>query len=392
MSPTTPPVLAARMSTIAPFQVMEVQRRALELESQGRRVVHMEIGQPDFAAPPQVIEAGIDAIRHQRLEYSGALGLPQLRERIARFYADKFSVNVDPSRIMVTAGASGAFLTAMGALINPSDEVLLADPSYPCTRHFVHMFEGCARGLPVGASQGYQPTATQIADAWQQATRGVVLASPSNPTGTSVLPEEISRIHDVVSRRGGFLLVDEIYQGLHYDGAPTTALAVSNDILIINSFSKYFCMTGWRLGWLVASTAQISEMERFAQNAFICPSVPAQHAALAAFENETLEILEARRMEFQRRRDLLVPALRELGFGVPVVPDGAFYVYADCRRFTNDSRTFAMRLLEEADVAATPGCDFGEHEAAFHVRFAYTRSMAELEEGIERLARFVTRG
>lgn len=370
---------------------MEVQRRALEREAQGRRVVHMEIGQPDFAAPPQVIEAAIKAMREQRLEYSGALGLPQLRERIADFYASRFGVRIDTARIMVTAGASGAFLTAMGALINPGDEVLLADPSYPCTRHFVHMFEGRSRGLPVDASHRYQPDASQIEDAWTTATRGVALASPSNPTGTTIATQALADIAKLVETRGGFLLVDEIYQGLSYGHAPTTALAISDDCLVINSFSKYFCMTGWRLGWLIASEAEIREMERFAQNAFICPSVPSQHAALAAFEPETLAVLEERRLEFERRRDLLVPALRELGFGVPILPDGAFYVYADCRRFSDDSRAFAMRLLEEVDVAATPGCDFGRYEAEHHVRFAYTRSMAELEEGIERLARFVAR-
>src|SRR5690606_4861075 len=257
------PRLAGRMSAIAPFQVMEVQRRALAREAEGHCVVHMEIGQPDFAAPPQVVEAAVKAMREQRLEYSGALGVPQLRERIADFYATRFGVQIAPARIMVTAGASGAFLTAMGALINPGDEVLLADPSYPCTRHFVHMFEGKSRGLPVVASQRYQPDAVQLDAAWTAATRGVALASPSNPPGPTFAAQTLADIATLVKARGGCLFVDEIYQGLVYGHAPTTALAISDDCLVINSFSKYFCMTGWRLGWLIASEAQIAEMERF---------------------------------------------------------------------------------------------------------------------------------
>lgn len=383
--------LARRMQDIAPFQVMEVQRRAFELEAQGRHIVHMEIGQPDFSAPPQVVEAGVAALRETRLGYTDALGLPALRERIASFYATQFQVALSPNQIMVTAGASGAFLIAMGALIDPGDQVLMADPCYPCTRHFVRMFDGRAIALPATADHLYQPRAEDIAGAWQPQTRGVALASPSNPTGTSIPTSELTHIAEIVSARGGFLLVDEIYQGLVYDRPPSTALSVSGSCLVINSFSKYFCMTGWRLGWLVAPEAQIREMERLAQNAYICASAPAQHAALAAFEPGTLAVLEERRAAFRRRRDFLVPALRELGFSVPTIPDGAFYIYAGCERFTADSREFAMRLLDEAGVAITPGCDFGVHRAKQHVRFAYTRRIEELETGVERLARFVSK-
>jgi aspartate/methionine/tyrosine aminotransferase len=381
--------IAQRMNDIAPFQVMEVQRRALELDAQGRRVIHMEIGQPDFGAPLPIVEAGIAAMRQTRLAYTDALGLPALREALARFYENRHGIALDPARIIVTPGASGAFLIAMGTLLNPGDEVLMPDPSYPCTRHFVRMFEGQPTMLPVEAAQRYQPTAADIARAWRERTRGIVLASPSNPTGTAILAEELSCIAATVRARNGFMLVDEIYQGLTYDAPPATALAVADDCLVVNSFSKYFCMTGWRLGWMIAPEALVRDMERFAQNAFICASAPAQHAALAAFEPQTLAMLEERREAFHRRRDFLVPALRALGFSIPVLPDGAFYVYAGCEHFCADSRDFAWGLLESAGVAVTPGCDFGTHRADMHLRFAYTRSIEELEEGTERIARYI---
>jgi aspartate/methionine/tyrosine aminotransferase len=352
----------------------------------------MEIGQPDFPAPQPVIDAAIAALRREPMGYMAALGLPALREALARFYADRYRVDVAPERIMVTAGASGAFLIAMGSLIDPGDELLMPDPCYPCNRHFVRMFEGTAKTVPSDAGTRYQLSAGDLQRHWGPRTRGVVLASPSNPTGTMVPPDALRAILAEVRRRGGIAVVDEIYQGLTYAGPHhPTALEAAAEILVVNSFSKYFCMTGWRLGWLVAPAEYVREMERFAQNAFISVSAPAQYAALAAFRPETIEILEARRAEFQRRRDFLVPALRSLGFEVPVMPEGAFYVYADCTRFTDDSESFALRMLEEAGVAITPGIDFGVHRARSHVRFAYTRSLADLEEGVARMARCLAR-
>ncbi len=379
--------LATRMGEIQPFRVMEVGRRAAELESAGRRVVHMEIGQPDFAAPPPVIEAAIAALQREPMGYTDALGIPALRAAISRFYAERFGVDVPAARIMVTAGASGAFLLAMGALIEPGDEVLLPDPSYPCNRHFVRLFEGSARMIPVGADTAYQLTAEHVRANWGPRTRGVMIASPSNPTGTTITRETLVAIAAVARERGGWVLVDEIYQGLVYGTPEWTALALDETLFVVNSFSKYFNMTGWRLGWLVAPPEAVAVMERLAQNAFICVSAPAQYAALAAFHPRTLDILEERRREFERRRDFLVPALREIGFGVPVTPNGAFYVYADCTRFGNDPVALTMRVLEEAGVAFTPGVDFGTHRAERHVRFAYTRAMRDLEDGVERLAR-----
>ncbi len=382
--------LASRMDAIEPFHVMEVQRRAFELEAAGRRVIHMEIGQPDFAAPQPVIDAAIRALQREPMGYTASLGLPALREALARFYADRYGVDVGPERIMVTAGASGAFLIAMGALIDPGDELLMPDPCYPCNRHFVRMFEGSARTVPSDERTHYQLSAEDVQRHWAARTRGVVLASPSNPTGTMVPQDALRAILAEVERHGGIAILDEIYQGLSYGGERRpTALGASDKILVVNSFSKYFSMTGWRLGWLVAPSEYVREMERFAQNAFISVSAPAQYAALAAFQPETIEILEARRAEFQRRRDFLVPALRSLGFEVPVMPEGAFYVYAGCARFTDDSESFTLRLLEETGVAITPGIDFGVHRARSHVRFAYTRSLVDLEEGVARMGRFL---
>jgi aspartate/methionine/tyrosine aminotransferase len=385
--------LAARMAAIEPFHVMEIQRRAFELEASGRRVVHMEIGQPDFPAPQPVIAAAAEALRREPLGYTDALGIRPLREAIAGFYADRYGLTIAPERVVVTAGASGAFMIAMGALIDPGDEVLMPDPCYPCNRHFVRMFEGAARTVPVDERGHYQLSPADVRRNWGPRTRGVMLASPSNPTGTVVPLDALRAIIAEADARGGFALIDEIYQGLTYDGPHfPTALAFSDRVFVVNSFSKYFCMTGWRLGWFVAPAEYVREMERLAQNAFICVSAPAQYAALAAFAPETIGILEERRAEFQRRRDFLVPALRTLGFSVPLMPEGAFYVYAGCERFAADSEAFAWRVLEEAGVAITPGVDFGAHRARTHVRFAYTRSLADLEAGVERLARLVARG
>ncbi len=382
--------LAARMEAIEPFHVMEIQRRAFELEASGRRVIHMEIGQPDFPAPQPVVEAAIAALGREPMGYTDALGIRPLRETIARFYAERYGLTVAPERIVITAGASGAFLIAMGSLIDPGDEVLMPDPCYPCNRHFVRMFDGKANTIPADAKNHYQLSLADVRRHWGPRARGVMLATPSNPTGTVVPLDTLRAIIAETETRAGFALVDEIYQGITYDGPHfPTALEFSDRVFVVNSFSKYFCMTGWRLGWLVAPADYVREMERFAQNAFICVSAPAQYAALAAFATATIAILEERRAEFQRRRDFLVPALRSLGFSVPLMPQGAFYVYAGCERLAEDSEAFAWRVLEEAGVAITPGIDFGVYRARSHVRFAYTRSLADIEEGVERLARLL---
>jgi len=384
-------VLAARMAEIEPFHVMDVQNRAHELEAQGRRIVHMEIGQPDFSAPPLVADAAVEAIRTRRLGYTDSLGIPQLRRAISDYYREHLGASVPPSRIVITAGASGAFLLTLAALVDPGDEVLMPDPCYPCNRHFVRLFEGRPRAIPVDETRSYQLTAADVDSSWSQATRGVLLATPSNPTGTTIPRKELRAIVESVRRLGGFVLVDEIYQGLVYDGKASSVLDFADDVFVVNSFSKYFCMTGWRLGWIVAPEPYVREIEKLAQNAFICAPAPAQYAALAAFRPETLAVLEQRREEFRRRRDFMVPALRKLGFRVPLVPQGAFYIYAGCEAFSDDSSRFALQVLEEAGVAITPGLDFGSNAPERHVRFAYTRALEDLEEGVESIARMLGR-
>jgi aspartate/methionine/tyrosine aminotransferase len=383
--------LAARVAEIAPFHVMEVQTAARLLEAAGRTVVHMEIGEPDFPTPAPVLAEAQRAIAQGGIYYTSALGLPELREAIAAHYANHYGVAVDAERVIVTAGSSAALLLVSALLVNRDDRILLADPGYPCTRHFIRILEGEPVGIPVGPESNYQLTAELIEQNWSPATRGVLVASPSNPTGTSIQRDEMQRVVATIAQLGGQLIVDEIYLGLTYDHAPRSALELADDAFVISSFSKYFNMTGWRLGWIVAPKHHVRDLEKLAQNLYISPPTPSQRAALACFRPDTLAIVEERRQAFRARRDLLVPALRELGFGIPVTPDGGFFVYADCSPFCDDSERFCRDVLEGAGVAITPGIDFGRHRATAHVRFAYTIGQAKIEEGIARLARFLGR-
>lgn len=384
---------AARAAQIQPFEVMEVLARANELERAGRHIVRMEIGEPDFTAPGTVVEAAARAMREGLTAYTPALGIPELREAIAGFYAQRYGATISANRIAVTAGASGALLLTLAALIDPGDEVLVPDPGYPCYRHFVRAFEGVARALPLSAAADFQPTASQVEAAWGPRTKALILGSPSNPTGTLIASAELARIARFVEGRGGVLIVDEIYHGLVYTDRPATALGLPGNVVVINSFSKYFCMTGWRLGWAVLPAGLVRAFEKLAQHFFICPPTLSQRAALAAFLPQTIAILEERRGEFHKRRDFLVPALEEIGFGVPARPNGAFYVYADCAPFHAEARAFTFDvLLEQAGVAATPGTDFGSNGTQRFVRFAYTRSMEQMEEGVSRIRRVCAGG
>ncbi|MDQ5911184.1 MAG: hypothetical protein QG599_3281 [Pseudomonadota bacterium] len=378
-------LLARRMADIAPFHVMALLARARELEAAGRSIIHLEIGEPDFPTAEPIIAAGCQALTAGCTRYTAAAGLPELRQAISNHYRRRYGVTVPAARILVTPGASGALQLATGVLINPGDRVLLADPGYPCNRHFVRLVEGVAVGIPVGPETGYQLTAQLVEQYWDARTVAVLLASPANPTGTVIPPEELSVIIATVEARGGRVIMDEIYHDLVYGAALQTALAYSDQTFVVNSFSKYYGMTGWRLGWLVAPEDSVGAAEKLAQNLFLAASTPAQHAALAAFTPDALAIFEARRQEFQARRDFLLPALRDLGFAIPATPDGAFYLYADCSRFTDDSYGFALRLLDETGVAMTPGIDFGHHRPNLHVRFAYTNAIPQLAEGVERL-------
>lgn len=383
--------LAARVDAIQPFYVMELAKEAAQLERAGRDIIHMGIGEPDFTAPEPVVEAAAAALRRGVTQYTSALGLHALREAIAGHYAHAYGIDVDPARIVVTAGASAALLLACTALVDRDDEVLMPDPCYPCNRHFVAAAEGKPVLVPSGPAERFQLTAADVERLWNDRTRGVLLASPSNPTGTSIEPDELRRIVGAARERGGFTIVDEIYQGLSYGTPPVSALSFGDDVITVNSFSKYFNMTGWRLGWLVVPPTLVDAFEKLAQNLFICASALAQHAALTCFEPDTLAIYEARRLEFKRRRDFIAPALERLGFSVPVMPDGAFYVYADCSTVAHPaagkSAELTSAMLHDAGVVLVPGIDFGTYEPNRYIRLSYATAYSKLEEAVERLHR-----
>ncbi len=383
---------ARRAAEIQPFVVMDVLARAHALEAQGRRVIHMEIGEPDFTAAPLVVEAALRALRDGRTAYTATLGLPALREAIAAHYGSGFSTKVSAERIAITAGASGGLLLTLALYVNPGDEILVPNPGYPGYRHMVRAFEGAARPLKLSPAANFQPTLEQVRAAWGRRTRGLLLGSPSNPTGTLIAKAELEKIARFVASRGGVLIVDEIYQGLGYGSKPWTALELPGEVVIVNSFSKYFCMTGWRLGWVALPLRRVREFEKLAQHLYISAPTIAQHAALECFSPSTLEVLEQRRGEFKRRRDFFVPALARAGLELPAQPMGAFYAYARCPAGRHgapwDGKRFALDLLEKEGVAATPGLDFGAHETKRYVRFAYTRAMADLEEAAVRLQRY----
>jgi aspartate/methionine/tyrosine aminotransferase len=384
--------LAGRMAHIEPFEVMEIQTLARECEAKGMDVIHMEIGEPDFRTPAPIVEAAKRALDGQPMFYTSALGLMELREAIARFYRERYRIDVPASRIIVTAGSSAALLLAFGVLLDAGDEVLQADPSYPCNRHFARTLGAVPRLAPVGPESRYQMTAAVARRRWSPATKIAMVASPANPTGTMVTPQEVAELAALAREKGATLLVDEIYHGLVYDDQPPrSALEAGEDVFVINSFSKYWQMTGWRLGWMVAPQRYVREIEKLAQNLFISPSTLAQHAALACFAPETLAIVEARRRELDQRRRFLIPALERLGFRVPVVPQGAFYIYADSSALAPDSFALARSILTEAGVALTPGKDFGRHEPERHIRIAYTQTVPRLEEAVARIARLLER-
>ena len=392
--------ISQRAHNITPFYVMEVGKAAAELGAQvadsDQPMVFLNIGEPDFTAPTLVQEAAARAIHKGLSQYTPALGLTALRERISHWYSQRYALNIGPERIVVTAGASAALQLACLALIEAGDEMLMPDPSYPCNRHFVSAADGRAVLLPTTAATRFQLDAYQVRQAWGPCTRGVLLASPSNPTGSSIAPDVLRDTHAFVQARGGITMVDEIYLPLSFDARyGGTALALDENVISINSFSKYFNMTGWRLGWMVLPPALVPVIERLAQNLFICPSAIAQHAALACFEPESLAVYEQRRSAFAARRDFFVPALQAAGLDVPVVPDGAFYVWADCRAAcerlgVQGSWDFAFEVMRRAHVAITPGRDFGNADTAQFVRFSTASSMDALATAAQRLKTLLT--
>lgn len=383
-----------RLERIAPFRVMQILGRSRDLEAAGGDIVHMEIGEPDFVSPQPVLLAAQAATAAGRTHYTPAAGLPELRHAIAEYYATRFGIDIPPRRIVVTPGASGALQLVLAALLDPGDRVLLTDPGYPCNRHMVSLLGGEPVAVPVERANGFALSPALLSSHVDERVAALVLASPANPTGNTFGRDELDRINRTLrSRAPAALVCDEIYQGLQYDGEVETALALDADnVVVINSFSKYFGMTGWRLGWVVAPDALLEPLERLAQNLFIAPPTLAQYAALRAFDSDNLAILEQRREIFRQRRDLLHEGLAGIGFEVGPRPQGAFYVYADASPFTDDTLAFCGELLERGGVAVTPGADFGTWQAATHVRFAYTTAAARIETGLERIAAFLRAG
>ena len=381
----------ARVARVEPFRVMSLLEAAQAREAAGHDVIHLEVGEPDFATPEPIVAAGQKALAAGQTHYSPAAGLPALREAIADHYARHFGADVDPRRILVTPGASGALLLASQLLVGPGDRVLMADPNYPCNRHFMALAGAEVDTVAVGPATGWQLQAEQVERHWRDATRLAMLATPSNPTGHMLDATQLQAVVDAVATRGGHLLVDEIYQGLSYDLAPLSVASLAPDAFVVNSFSKYFGMTGWRLGWLLAPADAVEPLTRLAQNVFLAAPTPAQHAALAAFTPECRALLEERRVELGRRRDALLAGLARLDLAPSLPPQGAFYLWLDISRYSRDSQAFCQRLLEEENVAITPGIDFAVSGGEHHVRIAFTTGIARLEEAVSRLERFLAR-
>ncbi|WNH53493.1 pyridoxal phosphate-dependent aminotransferase [Stenotrophomonas oahuensis] len=392
MSTSLPPAGYSRRShDIAPFHVMSLLARAQALEQAGHDVIHLEIGEPDFTTADPIVRAGQAALAAGHTRYTAARGLPALRAAIAGFYRQRYNVDLDPERVLVTPGGSGALLLASSLLVDPDRHWLLADPGYPCNRHFLRLVEGAAQLVPVGPQTAYQLTPELVETHWNAASVGALVASPANPTGTVLDAGQLAGLSQALKARAGHLVVDEIYHGLTYGMDAPSVLQVDDDAFVLNSFSKYFGMTGWRLGWLVAPPKAVPELEKLAQNLYISASSIAQHAALACFEPETMVIFEQRRHAFQARRDYLLPALRELGFRIEVEPQGAFYLYCDVSAFTDDAQAFCAHFLETEHVAFTPGLDFGHYRANQHVRLAYTQEIPRLQEAVTRIRRGLER-
>jgi len=383
------PKISKRAERLSPFHVMDILAQAKALGRQGKSVCHLEVGEPDFATVQPVIDAGIDALKQHRTHYTPALGLPELRQAIADYYSRNFSVTINPQRIIVTPGASGALQLALLCLLDAGDNVLLADPGYPCNKNIAQILAADGITIPVNTKNNYQLDAATVAQHWNSRTRAAMVATPSNPTGTVLPREQLSSLCQFIESKQGALIVDEIYQGLVYDTENYTALEVSEDCFVINSFSKYFGMTGWRIGWMVVPEAYVEAIDRIAQNIFLATTTMSQYAALVALQKDTKILLDERRDEFKKRRDFLLPALEQMGFVVSVKPQGAFYIYANCAAFTDDSFHWVQQLLTQQGVALTPGIDFGEHQANIHCRFAYTQSLDVLQQAVEKIDGFI---
>ena len=382
-------VLAARTADTVTFHAVELFKQASALQRSGIDIISLGVGEPDFTAAPEVVAAMQQAAGAGKSGYSPPAGLPELREAITGFYTEQLGSAVDPNRVIVTSGASGALLLAAMALVNPGDEVLMPDPCYPPNRNFIGAAGGTTKLIPTTIANRFQLSDTDIEQHWGASTRGVLIASPSNPTGTSIPREALARLIQQVHARGGFVMMDEIYLSLSYGDTRQSTLALDDNVIILNSFSKYFNMTGWRLGWMIVPQHMVEPIEKMAASLAICAPTLAQHGAIACFTPESLALFEQRREAFRQRRDYLVPALKSLNISVPVIPDGAFYVYADISAHSSDSNAFSAALLQGARVAAVAGLDFGPAHAAHTMRFAYTTGLERLQEAVHRMKVFL---
>jgi len=380
---------ALRCQQVSPFRVMRVMARAAELQAAGRHVVHLEVGEPDFPTAEPIVAAGCEALANGRTQYTQATGLPALREKISAHYAQRYGVSVSPERIIVTPGASGALSLLAQLLLDPGDSVLMPDPSYPCNRNFVRLAGAEVQLVPVSASDGWQVTTDALAARSDKSSCGIWLASPANPTGAALTLAQLQKLSAWARTHGMHLLVDEVYHGLDYTDEIPTVLQVDSSAIVVNSFSKYFGMTGWRVGWMVVPNELIEKATILAQNLFIAAPTMSQYGALRALDEDLREELERRRSAFRERRDFLLPALQAIGFDIPYIPQGAFYLHAGIREFGEQSERFCQRLLEDHGVAITPGTDFGVHRCDDFVRFAFTTDMDSLAMAVDRLSRAV---
>ena len=374
--------IAEKTDKIAPFYVMELLEKAKQMEARGHDIVHMEVGEPDFPTPGLIKEKAIEAIRENRTFYTHSLGIRELREKIADYYKDTERVDVSPDRIVITNGSSGAFLLLCATLLEKGKTLGVSDPGYPCYRNFALLVDAHILSLPVTEDTNYEVTAGQISKL-ERIPDVLILSNPSNPIGNVYNEEAVSTVYDALSSQGAILVSDEIYKGLTYGQTLRTALSISNEIVVVNGFSKTHAMTGWRLGWMVVPEALIRPIQKVAQNVFISPPSISQCAAMYAFDVE--DDLQRMRDTYEKRRDFIVPRLRSLGFHIPIDPEGAFYVYAGIERWGIDSMEFVQRAIEEAKVALTPGYDFGSFRAGSHIRFSYANSLEQLKEGCDRL-------
>lgn len=376
----------SRADKISPFYVMELLEKAKELERKGKHIIHMEVGEPDFGTPSAINESAIDAIRNNKTFYTHSLGIQELRETIAQQYYKTDGIHISNERVIITNGTSGAFLLLCAVLLDNRRVLAVSDPGYPCYKNFALIVCSKIVPIPVDEKSSFEVTVEHF-DVLKRPPDILLISTPANPTGNIYREETMKGLHSYISLKGKVLIVDELYNGLYYKERPRSALTVSDDIIVINGFSKTHAMTGWRLGWMVVPEELIRPIQKVAQNVFISPPSISQYAALKAFNVN--EDLEAMRKTYQERRDFMIPRLKGIGFNIPYNPEGAFYIYADISRWGIDSMEFAERALVEAGVALTPGYDFGAYKAGSHIRFSYANSLDMLKLGCERLEKWL---